>query len=214
MLDSNQTRAFKKAYENYRSIISFLEINKDMIDIYKDNFQDVVKIADLEIQRMLWDVSLLEERELNETEQEFIKAIIEAPDILKVSVPGYFKFYRNMTSEKYKLFNVTLKELTKEVLLGVRTAIKLAECMGKNHVTEIIHAYQEIIYAYLDMIELSNKEEHKKRAKIWIDVQIKAAKDNGIIYEIEDTPKVAGENRGLSDIINDLNNLFKQQGLS
>ena len=213
MFTSIQTQAFRRAYENYRIILGFLKDNLDMIDACGDNMQEAVKAADLELQRMFWDISLLEEGELAEAEEEFIKSIIEAPEVLKVSVPKYFMFYRNMTSSNYMAFSETLMEYTKEVLIGVRTAIELLKNTDKNYVSEMINAYKEILHAYIEMDE-RNKEERQKRAKIWIDRQINAAANHGISYKNEETQEKPREDMGLSSIIEDLSNLFKQQGLS
>lgn len=214
MFDSNQTRAFKKAYENYRTILRFLENNKDMIEIYKDSFQEVVKAADLEIQRMLLDVSQLEKCDLNDSGKEFIKEIIESPEYLKKTIPGYFKFYRNMTSVSYQSFYDALVEQTNDILIGVRTAIKLYECTDNNYVGEIISRYRKIIYAFLDMSKL-DQEENQKKAKRWIDIQRKAAIDKGITIETEEETIISDHrDTGIDSIIQDLKDLFSQQGLS
>ena len=65
----------------------------------------------------------------------------------------------------------------------------------------------------MDMDE-HNKEEHQKKAKMWIDRQIKAAANHGISYKDEETQEKPREGTGLNSIIEDLSNLFKQQGLS
>ncbi len=213
MFTSLQSKAFMQAYDNYRIILRFLKENMDMTDMCKGSFQEVVKVADLELQRMLWDVSSLDANELSAAEQEFIKAIIEYPDILKVSVPGYFQLYRNMTSANYKTFFSTLVENTNDIPLGVRTAIELIKQTDKNYVVEMINAYQEILSAYLEMNEQNQEERHGK-AKMWVDNFIKTAVDNGISYETDESSRKTDSSSGLGDIIQDLNNLFKQQGLT
>lgn len=180
MLSAMQSRSFNKAYESYRKIRSFIAENVDVLGKTADDVSELLMKSDLELEMVMWDVSSLDSRELSVSESEFIKSLADSADDLKNNVPGYAKVYRNMTSENYKSFK-DKADVKVDVLLGVETAVNLKEKIGKNHINEIITAYQDILNAYSEMNEFKKNEILAKVAG-WIGIQSKAAGDVGVTF--------------------------------
>lgn len=180
MLNAMQSRSFNKAYESYRKIRAFITENVDVLEKTADDRAELLMNADLELEMVMWDISSLDTHEITVPETEFIKSMSDSADDLKNNIPGFAKIYRNMTSENYRIFKEKAG-LNPEVLLGVKTALKLKEKIGKNEINVIITAYQDILNSYSEMNEFK-KNEHLAKAAEWIGIQSKAAGDAGVTF--------------------------------
>jgi len=180
MLSAMQTKLFNKAYEQYRKIRDFISENVDVMDRSANDIPELLMMTDLELLMAMWSISSLDKYELTVPETEFIKSLSDSADDLKNNVPGFAKIYRNMISENYMSFREKTG-IQEEVLLGVKTAVNLKEKIGKNHINEIISAYQDILNAYAEMNDFK-KNEHLAKAAEWIGFQTKEAGDHGVTF--------------------------------
>ena len=101
MFSNNQQSLFNKAYGAYCANLEFLKANLHLLEGERIKPETAVIISDVNIQKLLFKVSSFPELELEEPEQTFIKSLLEFAEAIKASVPGYGKFYKNMTAQNY-----------------------------------------------------------------------------------------------------------------
>lgn len=102
MFNENQSKLFNQGYGAYREILQIIIDNVKNMPSNDDNtIPALVLMADVEIQKMLLDISSCQQYALTEDEQIYIKSLIESSEALKTLIPGYSKFLRDMTPANY-----------------------------------------------------------------------------------------------------------------
>ena len=154
MFDEKQKRLFNQGYGAYRDIISFCIEN---ILILHDEDDDSARAAlivmcDLQLQKLLFNVSNFPSKELTDAEKTFIKSIIESSSFLKEFINGYSKFYRNMTENNYYAISEHFEEVD-ELHIAVLIATKLDPEKRQDAVNSILEKLTIVLNSYLALSE-------------------------------------------------------------
>jgi len=169
MLNTEQSELFNKGYGAYRDILKLLVDNVDKLHQSNDDstIPALIMMADMEIQKILLDISSCDQYALTEDEQAYIKSLVESSEALKALIPGYGKFYRNMTPANYGVVKESFDELSnQEVPLALGLAVKLQK-NGLNCVDQIIENYK-IIFDTFSAISDFREEEQNDKISNWL----------------------------------------------
>lgn len=181
MLNAIQANLFNIAYEKYRFITGFITDNLDVIDATRSDLVHILMNIDLELQDVMWEISDIDNLEISLAEQEFIRSLIDSEEELKIHIPGYAKLMRNMTPDNYRTFQKNHKKKD-GVLTGVKVAINLKDRIGKDRISDLITAYQELFESYA-RIEESRKQEKSETIRTCINKLIDEAVKHGVDYQ-------------------------------
>lgn len=201
MFNDKQEKLFNKGYGAYRNIIKLVMDHADLLGQDKDESAPaIVMLADMEIQKMLLDISSCEKETPTEEEQQFIKSMIESSDALKGIVPGYGRFYRNMSPENYLAIKEKMDELSHDVPLALGLAVNLQK-LGVDCVSEVIDDYRTIFDAFSAVSEYKEEEQGEKISN-WLDRFILYSHEHGVNYkaaECEDGEEVEVKDNSASE---------------
>lgn len=181
MLNSEQSELFNKGYGAYRDILKLLVDNADKLHQGNDDttIPALIMMADMEIQKILLDISSCEKYALTDDEQVYIKSLVESSEALKAIIPGYGKFYRNMTPVNYSAVKERFDELSnQEVPLALGLAVELQK-KGLNCVDQIIENYKIIFDTFSAMSDYREEEQNTKVSG-WLSKFKKYASDQGV----------------------------------
>ena len=155
MFDDKQKRLFNQGYGAYREIVSFCMENISLLDKEDEPSARaaLVVMCDMQLQRLLFDISNFPNIELTEAETTFIKSIIESSSFLKNLVPGYSKFYRHMTPDNYKAISEQLKTDTSDIHIAMAIAIKMDSTKRDKAATLVINNLRTIFNSYIALSE-------------------------------------------------------------
>ena len=203
MFDKRQFELFNKGYGAYRRIIKKIIENVEILDPKKkDSSHVLLMLAEIEIQKILLDISLCDEKVPTEEEQLYIKSIIESSDALYKLIPGSRKFYRNMTPADYHIVKSKFDELSYDIPLALIIAIEL-EKKGEICFEDILQDYRLIFDSFSD---ISGFDEPKQNSKIgdWMYKFVTYAREQGVnistdLKEIEDQEILIRDKRLLED---------------
>ena len=163
MFDEKQTKLFNQGYGAYRRILQRIIDNAEVLGQEKgESIAVIVMMADMEIQKMLLDISSCDEESPTEDEQLYIKSMIESSDLLKGMIPGYGLFYRNMTPANYHIVKDKFEELSQDVPLALGLAIELQK-RGIDCVKAVVDDYQTIFESFS---AISDNNESTQRVKV------------------------------------------------
>lgn len=162
MFDEKQKRLFNQGYGAYREIVSFCADNISVL--HKDDAPSaraaLVVMSDLQLQRMLFNLSDFPNNTLTEAEQTFIKSIIESSSLLKNFISGYGKFYRHMTPENYSAIAEQLEKETNEIHIAMVVATKIAPEKRQAAVSMILDRLNTVFNAYIALSENNEVEQN------------------------------------------------------
>lgn len=164
MLNAEQSELFNKGYGAYRDILKLLVDNADKLHQEDDDstIPALIMMADMEIQKILLDISSCEQYALTEDEQSYIKSLVESSEALKALIPGYGKFYRNMTPANYCAVKERFDELSsQDVPLALGFAVELQK-NGLDCVEQIIENYRIIFDTFSAMSDFREEEQNDK----------------------------------------------------
>ena len=168
MFDNKQKMLFNTGYRAYRKIIQMVIDHADLLGQEgKDSASALVMLTDIELQKMLLDISLCEKESPTEEEQEFIKSMIESSDALKGIVPGYRRFYRYMTPDNYLSIKKKFEEMSQDVPIALGLAVELKKC-GVDVVSEVIDEYRTVFDSFSAVSKYKEVEQGEKISN-WLD---------------------------------------------
>lgn len=186
MLSSGQSELFNRGYGAYRNILELLAENADKLSTDDDGntMPALVMLADMEIQKMLLDISSCDEYSPTEDEQDYIKSLIESTDALKALIPGYGRFYHNMTPANYARIKEKFDELSKDVPLALGLAVELQK-QGIPCVDRIIGDYQTIFDSFSAISDYKEDTQNEKISD-WLTKFKSYANSRGININVAD----------------------------
>lgn len=179
MFSNNQLALFNKAYGAYCENLEFLKANLHVIEGEKIEPGMAVIISDINIQKMLFRVSTFPECELEEPEQTFIKSMLEFAGAVKASVPGYGKFYKNMTAQNYSLVS-SFFDQESDFPLVLEIAICVEQRTKKHCAQTVIENLATILASYTAICTLDDTKKQEAALHL-IASYIEEAKKLGIV---------------------------------
>ena len=190
MFNDKQEKLFNKGYGAYRKIIQMVIDHADLLgQEKKEAVPAIVMLVDMELQKMLLDISSCEKEAPTEEEQQYIKSMIESSDALKGIVPGYGRFYRNVTPENYLEIKERFDEMSQDVPLALGLAVELQK-LGIDCVSEVIDEYRTIFDSFSAVSEYKEEEQGEKISG-WLDKFILYSHEKGADYQA--TPEIIDE---------------------
>lgn len=193
MFDEKQTKLFNQGYGAYLRILQRIKDNAEELGQDKENaISAILMMADLEIQKMLLDISSCDEEAPTEEEQIYIKSLIESSETLKEMIPGYGLFYRNMTPANYQIVKGKFDELSQDIPFALGMAIELKKS-GIDCLEEVFSDYRTIFESFS---AISDYKEDKQQVRVssWLNRFIAYAQLQGI-----DLSQRAVEREGFED---------------
>ncbi len=217
MFSNNQQALFNRAYGAYRANLDFLKANLHLLEGERIKPDAAVALSDVSIQKMLFRVSSFPEQELEDPEQTFIKSLLEFAEALRASIPGYGKFYKNMTAQNYVLVSDFFDQ-TPDFPLVLQVAICTEQRTKKHCVQTIMENMATILgaYAALCTMDDSEKQEHALQLLAFYADEIRKTGvvvqpvDNlqGFIYGRSPSEKALYALIGLSEVKNDVSEII------
>lgn len=155
MFDEKQKRLFNQGYGAYREIVSFCIENISILDKEDEPSARaaLVVMCDMQLQRLLFDISDFPNTELTDAETTFVKSIIESSSFLKNFVPGYGKFYRHMTADNYKAISEQIKKDTADIHIAMAIAVKMDSAKRDEAATLVINNLRTVFNSYIALSE-------------------------------------------------------------
>ena len=180
MLNSEQSELFNKGYGAYREILKLLSDNADKLHMGEDDntIPTLIMLADMEIQKMLLDISSCDEHAPTEDEQTYIKSLVESKELLKALIPGYSRFIRSMTPLNYASVKEKFNELSNDVPLAMGLAVELHK-QGIPCVEQVLDYYQTIFDSFSAISEYQEDTQNEK-VDNWLNKFKKYANERGI----------------------------------
>ena len=193
MFDEKQTKLFNQGYGAYLRILQRIKDYAGELGQDKEKaISAILMMTDLEIQKMLLDISSCDEEAPTEEEQIYIKSLIESSEALKEMIPGYGLFYRNMTPANYQIVKDKFDELSQDIPFALGMAIKLKKS-GVDCLEEVLSDYRTIFESFS---AISDYKEGKQQVRVssWLNRFIAYAQLQGI-----DLSQKAVERAGFED---------------
>lgn len=159
MFDEKQKRLFNQGYGAYRDITSFCVDNISIL--HKEDEPSaraaLIVMSDLQLQRLLFNISDFPNNTLTDAEQTFVKSIIESSSFLKNFISGYGKFYRHMTPDNYHAISEQLQKETNEIHIAMTIATQLDAAKRQAAVSTVLDKLNTVFNSYIALSE--NNEE-------------------------------------------------------
>ena len=147
MFTNEQLALFNRAYGAWRDALTFLRANLHTLEGDRPSPAEAAVLCDIDLQKMLFRVSSFPGQPLEEAEQTFIRSMLEHADELKSRVPGYGRFYRTMSPERYPSV-AGLFDARPDHPLVLEAAVCAEQRSGRRCVQTVMDALSSVLGAY------------------------------------------------------------------
>lgn len=151
MLDAKQNKLFKLGYRAYQRIYAFCIENMDSLFENEDKGTRIaiVMLSDIEVQYILLEIADCSHYDLTDSEQTFVRSIVESGEMLKSMIPGYGRFIRKMTSSNYHTVKNEFERRVSDIPLSLVFAAK----KGIESASEIYGCWKSILNSFVAISE-------------------------------------------------------------
>ncbi len=190
MFDSRQSEIFREAFDAYSNFSKILKDGERYIEKGQEA-EDIplTCLFDLQLQKILFELSMTFEKELNDSEKEFLSSIIENAEELKQSVPGYRSFCRNMGSGDFSKMDPGIMSSISDLPYCIEVGVAMDR---KYSGTSTNYCYEKfiIIIAAYAAIEEKGKQGRRKSAEKYIKELGRRIKDRYSRFDPSDSSQL------------------------
>ena len=142
MFTNEQQKLFNQSYTAYQNLTYIIRQNTAPAE-RKEMW------SDLQIQAVLARIAGIHERELSDEEQVFIRSLTLSTAILRSDIPGYGRFFVNMTPETFRGVGEDLDRLAQKIPVALQIAVERYQQASESQKVRRRNDVEEVVVNYL-----------------------------------------------------------------